>query len=55
MCEIITPGQIGRRFVASELTLPNGEKIESAPHPYMEFKMKVPYEIKAGDIVRSAE
>ena len=55
VCEIITPGQIGRRFVATELTLPNGEKIEAAPHPYMEFKMKVPYEVKAGDIIRSAE
>ena len=55
MCEIITPGEVGKRFVATDLRLPNGEKIDSAPHPSMEFKMRVPYEVKMGDIVRSAE
>ena len=30
------------------------EKIESAPHPSMKFKMRVPFEVKAGDIVRSS-
>jgi transcriptional regulator with XRE-family HTH domain len=47
----VLPGE----FINMEYTLPNGEKIESAPHPYMEFKMKVPYEVKAGDIIRSGE
>ena len=55
ICEIITPGKVGRKFVASDLCLPNGDKIESAPHPSMEFKMRVPYEVNAGDIVRSSE
>ena len=32
-----------------------GEKIESAPHPSMKFKMRVPYPVKAGDIVRSSD
>ena len=55
ICEIITPGKVGRKFVASDLCLPNGDKIESAPHPSMKFKMRVPYEVNAGDIVRSSE
>ena len=52
-CEIITPGQCGRAFVATELYNDKGEKIESAPHPSMKFRMNVPFEVKAGDIVRS--
>ena len=55
VCEIITPGECGRKFEASELYLPTGEKIESAPHPSMLFKMKVPYKVKEGDIIRSSE
>ena len=55
VCEIITPGSVGKKFIAADLRLPNGDKIDSAPHPSMEFKMKVPYEVKAGDIVRSSE
>lgn len=55
VCEIVTPGQIGRRFVCEELFDEKGEKIESAPHPSMIFKMKVPFEVKEGDIVRSSE
>ncbi|MBP3495717.1 MAG: U32 family peptidase [Clostridia bacterium] len=55
VCEIITPGETGKRFIASDLMLENGEKIQSAPHPSMEFKMKVPYIVKEGDIVRSSE
>ncbi|MBO5212901.1 MAG: U32 family peptidase [Clostridia bacterium] len=52
--EIITPGKCGRSFVATDLRLPNGEKIESAPHPSMLFKMKVPFDVHVGDILRSA-
>ena len=55
MCEIVTPGCIGRKFVCEELFNEKGEKIPSAPHPSMIFKMNVPYEVKAGDIVRSSE
>ncbi len=55
VCEIITPGETGKKFIASDLMLENGEKIQSAPHPSMEFKMKVPYIVKEGDIVRSSE
>ncbi len=55
VCEIITPGMTGRKFEVEALYLPNGEGIPSAPHPSMLFKMKVPYEVKAGDIIRSSE
>ena len=55
VCEIITPGMTGRKFEIDGLYLPNGDEIPSAPHPSMVFKMKVPYEVKAGDIIRSSE
>lgn len=54
-CEIITPGSCGKSFVATELYNEKGEKIDSAPHPSMKFKMKVPFDVKAGDIVRSSD
>ncbi|MBQ7761865.1 MAG: U32 family peptidase [Clostridia bacterium] len=55
VCEIITPGMTGRKFEVEGLYLPNGDEIPSAPHPSMLFKMKVPYEVKKGDIVRSSD
>ena len=54
LCEIITPGECGKAFTATELYNEKGEKIESAPHPSMKFKMRVPFSVKAGDIVRSS-
>ena len=54
-CEIITPSECGKAFVATELYNEKGEKIESAPHPSMKFKMRVPFPVKAGDIVRSSD
>ncbi len=52
--ELISPGKIGKGFVAEEIFGENGEDIESAPHPAMLFKVKVPFEVKAGDILRGA-
>ena len=52
--ELITPGKCGVPFVATDLRNEKGEKIESAPHPSMKFLMKVPFEVKEGDILRSA-
>ena len=51
--EIISPGMIGRPMHLGELYDANGEAIESAPHPYMEFSAKVPFPVKVGDIVRA--
>ena len=52
--ELITPGKCGVAFDALDLHNEKGEKIESAPHPSMRFMMRVPFEVKAGDILRSA-
>ena len=51
--ELITPGKCGVAFEALDLRNEKGEKIESAPHPSMKFMMKVPFEVKEGDILRS--
>ncbi len=51
--EIITPGSVGLALHLGELYNDAGEVIESAPHPYMEFSAKVPFDVKVGDIVRA--
>ena len=53
--EIISPGFIGRALVVNEIYDEKGEAIESAPHPFMKFFVRVPFEVKEGDIMRSAE
>ncbi|MBO5273387.1 MAG: U32 family peptidase [Clostridia bacterium] len=50
--EIITPGKVGRAFKPEALFLPDGSAIESTPHPYMEFRMPIPFEAHEGDIIR---
>lgn len=52
--ELISPGKLGRGFIAEEMTDENGGKIESAPHPFMKFWLKIPFEVKEGDILRGA-
>ena len=52
--ELLTPGKTGRAFVAEGLKNENGEPIEATSHPYMNFYMKVPFEVKEGDIIRLA-
>ena len=51
--EIISPGRIGRGFEVTEIYSDSGERIESAPHPSMLFYVRVPFEVKVGDIMRS--
>lgn len=53
--ELISPGVTGRAFIADSLRSESGELIESAPHPGMYFKLKVPFPVKAGDILRGGE
>ena len=53
--EVISPGKVGKGFVVSELYSELGEAIESAPHPNMRFFVRVPFDVKAGDIMRSGE
>ena len=51
--EILSPGKVGVGFTVTELLDTNGASIPSTPHPYMEFKMHMPFAVKAGDIVRA--
>ncbi|MBO5374664.1 MAG: U32 family peptidase [Clostridia bacterium] len=53
--ELITPGKCGQPFIVEEMLDLNGSPIESAPHPSMLFKIKVPFEVHTGDILRSSE
>lgn len=51
--ELLSPGMIGRELTIGELFDENMDPIESTPHPYMKFYMKVPFEIREGDILRA--
>ncbi len=53
--ELISPNRIGRPFRVTELYGETGEPIPSAPHPSMKFFARVPFEVMAGDIMRSGE
>ena len=53
--ELISPSKVGRAFTVNELYLPDGEPVESAPHPSMIFWCRVPFEVTEGDIMRAGE
>ena len=53
--EIISPNKFGQAFDVCELYSDKGEAIESAPHPSQIFLARVPFEVCAGDIIRSGE
>ena len=53
--ELISPRKVGKAFAVTELYLPNGEAIESAPHPSMVFWCRVPFDVLEGDIMRAGE
>ncbi len=50
--ELISPNMCGRRFNIGMLYDKDMAEIESAPHPAMCFYARVPFEVKAGDIIR---
>ena len=50
--ELLTPGKVGTPLTVCELYDANHEPIESTPHPYMNFYMKMPFAVKPGDIIR---
>jgi putative protease len=52
--EIITPGSFGRALRLESMKNAAGESVESAPHPFMEFYVPVPFEVREGDIMRGA-
>ena len=52
--ELLSPSKTGRPFVISEIYGEDGNRIPSAPHPYMKTYIRVPFVPKKGDILRSA-
>ncbi len=50
--EIISPGKTGVAFTPLAMTDAEGNTIESAPHAQMLFKVKMPFPVKRGDIIR---
>ncbi len=50
--ELISPGSAGKSFPVRELKDRTGAPISSAPHPLMRFSLPLPFEAKAGDIIR---
>lgn len=53
--EVLSPGKEGQPFVVLELYDAEGNAIESAPHPLMEFFVRVPFAVSVGDIMRAGE
>ena len=53
--ELISPGKVGRPFVARELYAPDGSVLESTPHPSMIYWCRVPFAVHPGDILRASE
>lgn len=53
--EIISPGKCGEGLMLDEMFDEDMTPIESAPHPFMKFYVRVPFEVKPGDIMRSGE
>ncbi len=51
--ELVSPGKTGRRFTLSGLEGEDGTPLESTPHPGMIYTADVPFEVRAGDILRS--
>ena len=53
--ELISPGKTGRVIEAGEIFSRAGDPIPSTPHPGMYFRLKVPFPVRAGDILRAGE
>ena len=50
---LLSPGRTGRAFTADSILDENNHILESAPHPAMLFQVKVPFDVRPGDILRS--
>ena len=53
--ELVSPRRPGVPFVAQEMYNGDGEPIAACPHPYMQFFLRVPYEVHEGDILRAGD
>ncbi len=50
--ELLTPGEVGKPFTCDTLYDEAHTPIESAPHPGMQFYVKMPFAVRVGDILR---
>lgn len=53
--ELLTPGHVGRALPVTDMRDATGTPIESAPHPFMHFFVKLPFAAREGDILRAGE
>jgi putative protease len=53
--ELISPGKTGRAVTAEKIYGRDGSEIDSTPHPGMFFRLKLPFPVKAGDILRAGD
>ncbi len=53
LAEVLSPGATGVSFTVGSMTDAEGNPIDAAPHPQMEFLIKMPFPVKAGDILRA--
>ena len=51
--ELLTPGKTGVSFTVEALWDEAGVPIPSVPHPQMKFRMRPPFPVKEGDILRA--
>ena len=51
--EIISPGKTGMEITIDQLIDEKGNSLDSVPHPQMIFKIKTPFPIHTGDIIRA--
>ena len=50
--EVISPGCLGKPFTVTELFNAEMQPIDSIPHPKMEAYIRVPFEVRPGDMIR---
>lgn len=53
--ELVSPRRPGKPFTAQEMYNIEGEAIPACPHPYMQFFLRVPFEVHEGDILRAGD
>ena len=51
--ELLSPGKTGKAFFADGLFDEDGQSIDSTPHPMMKFRLRVPFPVHEGDILRA--
>ena len=51
--ELVSPNRVGRPFTVTELYDPEGNALDSTPHPSMIYWCRVPFEVRDGDILRA--